>query len=119
MTDEELRTIINQGANPANIAASLGVGLDRLHNRMAHIGVVPRDRRIDAVLPAHMVDGATGELLADVLAAHPDPYYVKSTRSTREWAYRLRKLGWPVRHTKHKGGGYYLAVPVESDWRVQ
>lgn len=102
---------INGGGTPAP-----GQG-DR--RRMVYLGLLRRDEKVTASQPASMVPGQEGELLANVLAAHPDPYWTSSVRSTREWAYRLRQRGWPVRYARRNGGGYYLAVPVESGWRME
>lgn len=109
LTDDEFVAHINSGGTPANRTDA---------NRMYRLGLLARNGEITAMTPPDWIGGEMGELLTNVLAAHPDPHYMESTRSTREWAYRLRRKGWPVRHTKWCGGGYYFAVPVESGWRI-
>lgn len=109
LTDDAFTEWINSGGTPTNRTNA---------NRMYRLGLLARNGEVTATTPPDWIGGEMGELLTNVLAAHPDPLYLESTRSTREWAYRLRLRGWPVRHTKWGGGGYYLAVPVESGWRV-
>ena len=115
MTPQETAEAINLGTPPEDVIAGHA---RKVRDTLLDLGVLRRDGEVTAAEPARFVKGGAGDLLLGVLDLHPDPCPTFGDRSTRQWAYELRQSGWPVRYTKRGGGGYYLAVPVEKDWRM-
>ena len=114
MTPQETAEAINLGTPPEDVIAG---NARKVRDTLLDLGVLRRDGEVTAAEPARFVKGGAGDLLLAVLDFHPDPCPTLGERSTRQWAYELRKAGWPVRYTK-RVNGYYLAVPVEKDWRM-
>ena len=114
MNAQEIAEAINLGTPPEDVIAG---NARKVRDTLRDLGILRRDGKITAAEPTRFVKGGAGDLLFDVFRYYPDPFPVASDRSIRQWAYELRKAGWPVRYTK-RANGYYLAVPVDKDWRM-